>query len=233
MCKTSTRFTNQTDNKKELASLYDIYNTSQPINSNGIEADYKHFQKFVLHIIPSWGRNDLLERFWKMLQKAKFIDFNELIINLSILEKGTLAEQLQCNYISYSLIMISNPLKDCMKLYDEDGDGRIDLIQLCEALEGLKYLHKIEDTSAELNMLAGMLFDKQYESLTFETNTKIMLTFEEIEQELINKPILEEYLQLTKKANLIRTTDNITQQPTTTTTTAKSNNFFRRYSVAF
>lgn len=119
-----------------------------------------------------------------------------------------------------------------MKLYDDDGDNRLNQIQLCEALEALKNLHKIIDASAELSMLASMLFDKCYQmDIITQEDVPVTLSFDEIEQELIKKPILEEYLKLTKKANnLIHTTDNINNKQQAS---SKPNTFFRRYSVAF
>lgn len=88
--------------------LFDKYYSNLPVNSNGNESEYKHFQKFVLDIIPTWGGNpDLLERFWKLIHwNTTFIDFTEIIVNISILEKGELLDQFRCKIIFTYFIFI-------------------------------------------------------------------------------------------------------------------------------
>ncbi len=92
-------FSNYLDNKMELIVLFEKYQSNLSVYSNGLQLEFSHFQKFILEIIPSWGKDaDILERFWKLLHTStKFVDFNELTQHLSQLQKGTLQQQLQCS----------------------------------------------------------------------------------------------------------------------------------------
>ncbi len=110
-----------------------------------------------------------------------------------------------------------------MRLYDDDGEGKLNQIQLCQALEALKYLHNIEESAAELNMLATMLFDEFYDP----TEENITLTYNSIEKKLVKTSVLEEYLLLAKKADEVRTNESVPP------TQPVKSNFMRRYSVAF
>ncbi len=84
------------DRKEELEALHSVYERTLPVNGVQTGINFKQFCFLLGEVVPAWLELNLQHQVWKSFGEAEEVDFNEFVILLSKLQKGSLAIRLDC-----------------------------------------------------------------------------------------------------------------------------------------